>query len=1283
MSIPTALLAAIFLQAQAGQTAVNSSRSFPLIDKLIQSDNGLSFVLNTAVLQPVANGTVQVDGLTQVVQTPGAPMLPYYSAFIAVPPEAEVSVQVTALQATTRAVPALAAAPDLTLVFENADENGLFPAASADSTPPTAAPDPAIYGQDALYPTAVYELSDPMYYRDVRLVQLKLYPVRYNPAQQQINQTTQLQVSVSFSGGNLANLRPSPTPNDAYQKALAGSLLNPDQAVLWRSLPEERSSRETAVTLPIGQPTLKIEVARDGIYEIRYDDLLQAGMLPLNPNTIAMMNRGESVTYQFIGDANSTFDAGETIRFYGWAINESRYDKQLAVNNVFWLWDGAAPTPMATTTNLAGTGQITKTNYLASITREDEKYFFSTWTNKWDQFPNEPDSWYWNYYRKPAGTTVPYTRTEQITLPDPVLDPAQPEASYTIEVFTRENSKTPKTITYDVRGCLNGSPDCGQVTWGQPGDPLRIRSINITNTVPITTLLNGLNNVQIVLGTVLNPVETEEIYLNRITVDYMRHLIAKNNQLQFSDETGGRELWVSGFTENNAANAIVWNITAPHQPISITMDSSDISGNPGNYTFQFAVNQPADAQFIATTTANLLSGTGVITYSKYIPADLSPTAGADWVAISHANFITQAQQLANHRQDSAYGGLSTFVADINDVINQYAYGLPLPTAVHDYLKDALYTWPKAPAYVVLVGDGLISPRHLSCAAFCGVWDTTAVSYIPTDLAFVDRFQGLVPSDLTAVLLTGSDLLPDMAIGRLPVNDTIQAQAVVDKIIRYEQNQLAPAAWQAKILFVADDDDAGGSFCAANQTQTDPLIPDSFNKMHFCLQAATTEAAETLRQQIMAEITATTTTNGASILNYRGHGGIQTWGGSPLIFTVDPTYNPNGDGVITPPDEGDRTAYFWFNTGKPLVLLSADCLDGHFAWPGMTALSERFLTFEVQQRGTAAHWSSSGLGYDEEHTILLNGFYTGLFQHGLTAVGDAVNFAKLTYANSSFNEPSAYYTFNLQGDPAMQLFRPNMSLSKTTNQTTVKVDETAVFQIAVRNDGIYPTKATITDTLPTGLAYTDASASVPFTVSQTGNQVTFTLETGLNLGESAMITVTTTAVAEQSPAINTATMSHAGSDLNPNDNSSSASINIYQDTLHNMSLSKTTSQTAVTVGETATFLLTIYNDDSQATHATITDTLPVGLAYAGASATLPFTVTQHNNQVVFNLETNLNPDESAMITVTTTAVAEQLPAVNTAVMTHNGGDLIASDNTSSASINIYRKIFKVYLPTIIE
>jgi len=245
VSIPTALLAAIFLQALASQTAVHSSRSFPLIDKLTQSDNGLSFVLNTAVLQPTANGIVEVDGLSQVVQTPGAPMLPYYSAFIAVPPEAEVSVQVQALQTTTRAVPALAAAPDLSLVFDNADENALFPAASTDSTPPTAVPDPAIYGQDALYPTAVYELSAPMYYRDVRLVQLKLYPVRYNPAKQQISQSTQLQVSVFFSGGDLANLRPSPTPNDAYQKALAGNLLNPDQAALWRSLPAETNNRET------------------------------------------------------------------------------------------------------------------------------------------------------------------------------------------------------------------------------------------------------------------------------------------------------------------------------------------------------------------------------------------------------------------------------------------------------------------------------------------------------------------------------------------------------------------------------------------------------------------------------------------------------------------------------------------------------------------------------------------------------------------------------------------------------------------------------------------------------------------------------------------------------------------------------------------------------------------------------------------------------------------------------------------------------------------------------
>jgi uncharacterized repeat protein (TIGR01451 family) len=1125
--IPATLLIIIFLQAQARQDTAVPAAPLPLISQLNPTDAGLNFVLNTAVFQSTAAGTIQVDGLDQVISTPGAPMLPYYVTFIAVPPEADVSVNVTAAQVTERPLAAIATAAQPILSYVNESADALFPAtAGADAS--AAAPDAAIYTQDAPYPTAVYELSDPMYYRDVRLVQLKLYPLRYNPVQQRLVQAQQLQVEVTFTGVDLSELRPSPTANDAYLQALMGQILNPDQAAQWRSLPTAVNARETAVTLPIGQPTLKIEVARDGIYEIGYSDLQQASLLPLNPNTIQMMHRGETVAYQFVGDADAAFEPGEKIRFFGWAINESRYEKQLVRNNVFWLWDGGAPSPIATTPNLAGTGQLTKTNYLATITREDEKFFFSTWTNQWDKFPNEPDSYYWDRLIKPAGQTLPYTFTRQITLPDPVLDPAQPDARYVIELMTRESGTAPKTITYHFFGCLNAHPDCEDETWGQPGDPIRGRNVSITNTVPMTALVNGVNNVQIVDATVLPTNINSDNFLNRITVTYMRHLIAQNNQLIFNDEVGNRELWVSGFAANNPNDVLVWDVSSPRQPVAVAMNAGNIGGSAGNYTYKFAVNQPPDAQFIAATTSSVLSGTGVITFSRYIPPSLSPTGGADWIAISHADFMAHAQTLAAHRSSANFGGLQTFVADVQDVINQYGYGLPLPGAIHSYLQDALFNWTTAPAYVVLIGDGLVAPRNLPCVSGCTDWDSNAVSYVPTDLMFVDRFQGLVPSDHSAVLLSGDDLLPDMAIGRIPAKTAVEAQSAVAKIILYEQNQLTPAAWQKTVLFVADDPDNGGDFCTANFFQTGPLLPDTFNQVHLCLEASTTEAVNALRQDMTTTLSA-----GASILNYRGHGGVEYWGGNPPILTVRAAVAP-----------GDMTDTFWNNPTKPVTILSADCLDGNFSFPGRNALSERTLT--ANNKGSAAHWGSAGLGYDSEHTVLLEGFYTGLFDAGQTAVGDATNFAKLHYTASPSYEISAMYNFILQGDPAMQLFRPDVSLSKTTPQPSVELGSTAVFNLNVRNDGIYPVKATISDTLPTGLSYTVSSASAPYQITVNGRELVFSLGTGLAQGESAMIVVTTTAVALQNPATNVATVNTSGNDLNPGNETSSATINIFQE-----------------------------------------------------------------------------------------------------------------------------------------
>jgi hypothetical protein len=639
--LPVVLLVSIIMIVGAerpSDKAMEPLAEEPLVQVTEQSESGLSFTLNTAVFSTSTTGDIQVQGLTTTLQTPGAPSLPYYTALIAVPPEATVHINVTPGQETVQIVGPIKVAEEAALSFTNEAQNPLFPTTDA-ATAPTP-PDPAIFARDELYPTAVYELSDPLYFRDLRLVQLKIYPLRYNPLRGELHQAQQIQVELRFDGAELMAKRPLTTQDDATLQSVISLLLNPDQAQQWRSLPAA-PTRANSVTLPLGQPTLKIEIARDGIYEITHADLQQAGLLPLDPNTIQMMHRGEHVAYQFIGDTDATFESDELIRFYGWAVNESRYEKQLARYNVYWLWGNGSPTHITTVPNLADTGLPIKTNFLSSVTREDEKIFFSTWTHSWEQFPNEPDAWYWRYMSKAVATPVQVT--ESIVLPDPVLDAAMPEAQYTIELLSRESRKSPKSIVYTVSGCLNSSNDCGQAIWGMPGDPFRARSINLTNTVPITTLVDGSNSVRIIDETVASSAQRSELLLNRVTVEYMRHLMAIDNQLILTDEVGGSDLRVQEFSENNPANIFVWDVTNPRQPVAITMNSSFIEGdNP--YTYKFSANHPADSRFIATTADNLLSGSGVITLSQYIPANLHPTGGADWVAISHGKLHRRRQQ---------------------------------------------------------------------------------------------------------------------------------------------------------------------------------------------------------------------------------------------------------------------------------------------------------------------------------------------------------------------------------------------------------------------------------------------------------------------------------------------------------------------------------------------------------------------------------------------------------------------------------------------------------------
>ncbi len=134
-------------------------------------------------------------------------------------------------------------------------------------------------------------------------------------------------------------------------------------------------------------------------------------------------------------------------------------------------------------------------------------------------FPNEADSWYWDLFS--AGTT-----SYNVDLPDPVIEAGQ-TATYTIELMTREYLQY---RLYEVDTCLNSLSECTERSWAGH------KNVNVVETVPVTSLVSGTNEFTVTLS----GSSGVQAYLNRITVDYLRILKAQDDQLFFTDGTGGR-----------------------------------------------------------------------------------------------------------------------------------------------------------------------------------------------------------------------------------------------------------------------------------------------------------------------------------------------------------------------------------------------------------------------------------------------------------------------------------------------------------------------------------------------------------------------------------------------------------------------------------------------------------------------------------------------------------------------------------------------------------------------
>jgi len=242
------------------------------------------------------------------------------------------------------------------------------------------------------------------------------------------------------------------------------------------------------------------------------------------------------------------------------------------------------------------------------------------------------------------------------------------------------------------------------------------------------------------------------------------------------------------------------------------------------------------------------------------------------------------------------------------------------------------------------------------------------------------------SDPALAAVNGDDLLPDLAIGRLPAASVEEAASLVRKQLDWEDSgqDLAGAA-----ALVADNPDAGGDFEADIAD-----IQASFLPGRPVERILVREDGASTRDRIRAAFD-----GGLSLASYVGHGGAAVWASENVLNSWD-------------------VASLVAQSQQPL-LVTMNCLNGYFVSPTFDALGTAFV--KADGRGAIAAFSPSGLSVDGPAHLLHGALQAELARGSHQRLGDAVLAAQKAYAESGAM-PELVTVYHLFGDPALSLRR---------------------------------------------------------------------------------------------------------------------------------------------------------------------------------------------------------------------------------------------------------------------
>ena len=887
------------------------------------------------------------------------------------------------------------------------------------------------------------------YIRSQRVIAVALYPVQYLPNTRQLRLYSHFTVNIRFSYGknsshqegvtlpqNLFTNSQSVPESEVFERSFSHQLFNAEQAARFRAPRPLIPAAPTLIPNGADGSRYKLFIQGTGIYGVTAASLQNdwgIDIIGTHPARLRLTQGGRDIPIYVSGAADGSFDANDALFFLGHK-SKNRYSRW----SVYWLTldnSGRIPARVSQITASPTDQTATQVPTFRSKVDFEEDYLTSNleFVHTDTVSPDDKhgwfdalDFWYWDGIKNGGDSA-------EMRLEFPLYDVAKSFDPPRISVDLQGG--TP--VSHEILVAINGVRiDFAQ--WEQQ-DTLTVgRTLRTWDTLKDS--VNGDRNVLSLARADSNVDEDTtrypyHVYLNRFSIEYTRLFRAVADELWFRSPIadtdsekklpGGRKLQykIEAFRDRqiHIFETDGTYLTGRMQGVNVESDAS----RPNSYNALFQVLDTRSTQFIAVSDTALRQPDRI---EVVTPTDLATTAhGADYLIVTHPNFLSAAQRLVAWRSTPGGGGYRTKIVTTDDIYNTFGDGDVSPKAIKAFLTHAYRSWaPPALTYVVLFGDGTFDFRGVDTDIYAE--PPELAGYIPTHYIRTDSF-GRTAADHWYATVSGHDEFTDFYIGRLSVENINQADAVVDKIIAYEQ---APpnGDWRRRIISVADDEVSNsGDFIfkksldeiAKDHTRlgyetVEVFLEDVIDQV----EARPAEYPGLLPQRVAKDKIIEALGEGAVLAQYAGHGGRIVWAHEAIFDNASV-------------DQVEETA-------KVPFMLVLSCYNGYFDKPGEPSMAEKLLRKE--RGGIIGMLSATRLTYGSGNDALNRIIFDMLFKRNIRQLGPLSFDSKVELLmTEGTGQIDIMMEYTLFGDPALQIAIANGEIQPTIETKTVAPGDT--------------------------------------------------------------------------------------------------------------------------------------------------------------------------------------------------------------------------------------------------